>query len=320
MAARKGLLLVSAAGLYSAVAYGSYTAYRVVTAPAAPEGCQDPRCQRPVRTVYDSIAPAYDASIGWDEWMMGLARRRSELLGAACGDTLEVSAGTGRNFAAYRPSQMTSLTITDASVEMLKQAFAKYKAEGLRKAFMPHLRPPPPPTTAPAPATATTTSSAQPAASGHEQHDAKAGTRAVVSTFADPAFTVMNSERLLYPARTFDTVVDTFGLCSHSDPVGALREMGRVCRPGGRILLLEHGRSELEWVNTMLDKGSAEHADRWGCWWNRDILGIVGEAGLQVHEVKRYHFGTTYCIVAGPPLSASALPSEAASGSVTAVK
>ena len=48
---------------------------------------------------------------------------------------------------------------------------------------------------------------------------------------------------------SFDTVIDTFGLCSHEDPVRALREMARVTRPGGKILLLEHGRSSWPFLN-----------------------------------------------------------------------
>lgn len=40
----------------------------------------------------------------------------------------------------------------------------------------------------------------------------------------------------------FDFVVDTFGLCSFNDPVNVLREMARVAKPDGKILLLEHGK------------------------------------------------------------------------------
>lgn len=47
-----------------------------------------------------------------------------------------------------------------------------------------------------------------------------------------------------YPDNSFDTVVDTFGLCSFDDPVVVLKELQRVCKPDGKILLLEHGRSK----------------------------------------------------------------------------
>jgi len=37
--------------------------------------------------------------------------------------------------------------------------------------------------------------------------------------------------------------------------------------------------------------GCARHAEKWGCWWNRDINQIVEEAGLVVHEKANYHLG-----------------------------
>lgn len=47
--------------------------------------------------------------------------------------------------------------------------------------------------------------------------------------------------------------MDTFGLCSYEDPVKALTEMQRVCKKGGRILLLEHGRSYMRVVSMLLN-------------------------------------------------------------------
>lgn len=41
-----------------------------------------------------------------------------------------------------------------------------------------------------------------------------------------------------FPENSFDTVVDTFGLCSIADAERALLEMQRVCKPDGRIILL----------------------------------------------------------------------------------
>ncbi|KAG2439369.1 hypothetical protein HXX76_004728 [Chlamydomonas incerta] len=100
----------------------------------------------------------------------------------------------------------------------------------------------------------------------------------------------------------FDTVVDTFGLCSHEDPVQVLKEIARVCKPGGRILLLQHGRSHYQWLNDKLDGSAVDHQRKWGCLWNRDILDIVKQAGLVVDKSTRWHFGTSYYIVAYPPV------------------
>ncbi len=47
---------------------------------------------------------------------------------------------------------------------------------------------------------------------------------------------------LPYRAGAFDTAVATCVFCSVADPVAGLRELARVTKPGGRILLLEHVR------------------------------------------------------------------------------
>lgn len=71
-----------------------------------------------------------------------------------------------------------------------------------------------------------------------------------------------------------------------------------MVRDGGRILLLEHGRSTYEWLNNVLDADAADRYSIWGCWWNRDMVQIVQEAGLEVQSLSRWHFGTTICVVA----------------------
>ncbi len=52
----------------------------------------------------------------------------------------------------------------------------------------------------------------------------------------------MDVEQLAFPDSTFDSVFATFVFCSVPDPVLGLRELRRVCRPGGRLVLLEHVR------------------------------------------------------------------------------
>lgn len=107
-----------------------------------------------------------------------------------------------------------------------------------------------------------------------------------------------DATRLPLDSGTFDTVVDTFGLCSVDDPAAAVAEAARVLRPGGQLLLLEHGRSaSFSWLNGLLDRWADAHAHRHGCSWNRDVEGIVrsaaARAGLHVEAVSRHHAGTT---------------------------
>lgn len=99
----------------------------------------------------------------------------------------------------------------------------------------------------------------------------------------------------------YDTIIETFGLCSHEDPVKALENMKELLKPGGRIVLLEHGRGRYDFINTILDKRSHQHGEKWGCRWNLDIGEIVDESGLEITEEKRSHLGTTWRVVCKRP-------------------
>ena len=108
------------------------------------------------------------------------------------------------------------------------------------------------------------------------------------------------AEALDFPDRSFDTVVSSLSLCTFPDPVAAVREMARVCQPGGRILLLEHGRSDHEWLGRWMDRRADRHAKRVGCCWNRHPLDIVQQAGLTLVNAKRSFLGIMHQIEARP--------------------
>ncbi|AEO64269.1 uncharacterized protein THITE_2110238 [Thermothielavioides terrestris NRRL 8126] len=107
------------------------------------------------------------------------------------------------------------------------------------------------------------------------------------------------------PAAKYDTVIQTFGLCSVADPARLLANMAAKVQPDtGRILLLEHGRGHYDWINRMLDKYAPAHFHKYGCWWNRDIEQLVRQAaqtvpGLEVVSLERpgwFQAGTTFLI------------------------
>ncbi len=69
-----------------------------------------------------------------------------------------------------------------------------------------------------------------------------------------------------------------------------LQEAARVVKPGGKIVLLEHGRRHQgDWmsINKRLDEGAPNHKRKWGCWWNRDILSLVYEVRGRVPQQRR---------------------------------
>lgn len=59
----------------------------------------------------------------------------------------------------------------------------------------------------------------------------------------DIEYKVEDIEKMTLKSDLFDTVVDTFGLIYTLNPQKCLSEMMRVCKPGGKIILIETGKS-----------------------------------------------------------------------------
>lgn len=51
---------------------------------------------------------------------------------------------------------------------------------------------------------------------------------------------LMDVQSLYFADNTFDTVIGSFVFCSVPLPLKGLKELYRVCKPGGQVLLLEH--------------------------------------------------------------------------------
>ncbi|KAI7829381.1 S-adenosyl-L-methionine-dependent methyltransferase [Gamsiella multidivaricata] len=249
------------------------------------------------RSIFDTLAPGYDKEVGLHEYLLGIQRRRKRLLQQATGRVLEIASGTGRNVDYYPKGCCGEIVFSDFSegmMEVLKRKVEESELgrrwdyqrrrgkqlEGERRAQLRHQQ------QAGDMATATTTTATTAAAQPTQ----------VVET--ELRFQTMNAAAIPYPDQSFDTVVDTFGLCSFEDPVQVLKEMKRVLRPGGKLLLLEHGNSSWGFMKDMQAKQLDRHVHKYGCYWNREIEEIVQEAGLEVVEEERSQLGTVYFIVA----------------------
>jgi ubiquinone/menaquinone biosynthesis C-methylase UbiE len=96
------------------------------------------------------------------------------------------------------------------------------------------------------------------------------------------------AEDLPFNDDSFDAVVSTLVLCTVDDQSRALREIRRVLRPGGRLLFIEHVRSEDEQLARLQDRMMPINLRiGHGCHCNRSTLDGIRAAGFDVSELQR---------------------------------
>ena len=109
---------------------------------------------------------------------------------------------------------------------------------------------------------------------------------------------VADAQQLPFAVATFDTVVATLTLCSIPDDALAVREMARVLRPGGHLILVDHVASPKPGVRRvqrllepLMVRFMGDHLLR-----EPDVG--VHEAGLVIDELARSKWGIVTRLVA----------------------
>jgi len=113
---------------------------------------------------------------------------------------------------------------------------------------------------------------------------------------------VMDVENLQFPDKTFDFIVVVFVFCSVTDPVKGLRELARVVKDDGKILMLEHVRSENRVIGKLMDWFNPIARWLFGPNINRQTVANVEAAGLAIVSVESKGLKIIKRIVARRPM------------------
>ena len=113
-------------------------------------------------------------------------------------------------------------------------------------------------------------------------------------------FLEMDIQKLNFPECYFDTVFATFVFCSVPDPVAGLKQLRRVCKPHGRLILLEHMRPERLLLGKVFDILNPLVNRLTGANINRKTIENIHTAGWQIQTVENFFSDIVRWIEAKP--------------------
>lgn len=97
---------------------------------------------------------------------------------------------------------------------------------------------------------------------------------------------VMDAESMDFDDDSFDTVVTSCVFCSVPDPVQGLKEIRRVCKKGGKVLMLEHVRSNNKFIGKMMDIANPLPLNIYGANINRRTFDNLLKAGFEPENIQ----------------------------------
>lgn len=106
----------------------------------------------------------------------------------------------------------------------------------------------------------------------------------------------MDATSLTFPDDSFDIVYAPYLISVVPDPVAVALEMRRVCRPGGRIIILNHFRSSnhvMSWGERMLSPFTVHIGFK--C--DLDLPGFLAQAALQPVSIEKVNIPRIWSLV-----------------------
>lgn len=106
----------------------------------------------------------------------------------------------------------------------------------------------------------------------------------------------MDAARMTFADDAFDIVYASYLVNCVSDPIGVVREMRRVCRPGGKIVILNHFRSANP-VLSRLDRALSPLTVHLGFKSDLDLPGFLAQAGLRTVSIEKVSVSRLWSLV-----------------------
>jgi phosphatidylethanolamine/phosphatidyl-N-methylethanolamine N-methyltransferase len=106
----------------------------------------------------------------------------------------------------------------------------------------------------------------------------------------------MDASTLAFPDQSFDVVYAAYVISVVPDPVAVLKEMRRVCREGGHIILLNHFLSTRP-VLSALERWLSPITARAGFRSDLDLSVLLAQAGLEPVSVKKVNTPKIWSLV-----------------------
>jgi phosphatidylethanolamine/phosphatidyl-N-methylethanolamine N-methyltransferase len=108
--------------------------------------------------------------------------------------------------------------------------------------------------------------------------------------------TWMDAAHLTFPDESFDIVYAPYTISTVPDPVRVTREMRRVCRPDGRVVLLNHFLSRNRFA-AYLERRLTKATERIGFRTNLDLPSLLRAGPLEAESIERVNTPPIWSLV-----------------------
>jgi phosphatidylethanolamine/phosphatidyl-N-methylethanolamine N-methyltransferase len=108
----------------------------------------------------------------------------------------------------------------------------------------------------------------------------------------------MDATHLEFPDNSFDAVLSPYVITTVEDPLKVCREMLRVCKPGGQIIVVNHTKSH-KLIRGSLEKWFSPMFTRLGFATDMDVLHYLMESGIRIETVEDCNLLRLHKVVIG---------------------